>query len=414
MSHKFCAFAAVLFTLAGMACGDSASQLPQTDAAVSPDSAVPDAMVIPDAGVLPDAAPPRTSLHLEQVWYLTAGVASDLLIDFRTDPPSVTCGAGVGSSDGFEGTAVFTEPYSGDLLFYTDGRTVFRGGSNQMLANGSGLNGDPSSTEAALISPKYNTASQVFYVFTNTTNVTSPGTIAYSQIDLSLGADGTVTEKNVTLLTGNVGEGLDLLPHPNGQDFWVISYDGAENIAAFLVNESGVSTTPIHSSTGLTGVVMRASINHTLDYDSIVMSQNYGGTNGVIAVASFDRSTGAVSPAVVIATGDLGYHATFSGDGSKVYYVRGTEGWSGVAYQYDLLTDTETLLGGSSLGAAKLAPNGKLYWAGHGRDNLGVVNDPDGAGTACDFVPDSFYLEGCMSGYGVPNQTASYIEYVVN
>ena len=371
-------------------------------------------MVSQDVGILPDARPPRTSLHLEQVWYLTAGVASDLLIDFRTEPPSVTCGAGVGVSDGFEGTAVFTEPYSGNLLFYTDGRTVFSGASNQMLANGAGLNGDPSSTEAALISPKYNSANQGFYVFTNTTNVGSPSSIAYSEIDLSLGPDGTVTEKNVTLLTGNVGEGLDLLPHPNGQDFWVISYDGADNIAAFLVSESGVSTTPIRSSTGLTGQVMRASINHTLDYDTLVMSQNYGGANGVVAVADFDRGTGTVSPATVIATGDLGYHATFSGDGSKVYFVRGTEGWMGQAYQYDLLTDTETLLGGSALGASKLAIDGKLYWAGHGKASLGVVNNPDAAGTACDFVPDAFHLNGCMSGYGIPNQTASYIDYVVN
>jgi hypothetical protein len=35
-------------------------------------------------------------------------------------------------------------------------------------------------------------------------------------------------------------------------------------------------------------------------------------------------------------TGDLGFHASYSGDGTKLYYVRGTQGWSGVAYQYDL------------------------------------------------------------------------------
>jgi hypothetical protein len=27
-------------------------------------------------------------------------------------------------------------------------------------------------------------------------------------------------------------------------------------------------------------------------------------------------------------------------------------------------------------------------------------------------VTDGLYLEGCLSGYGVPNQTASYLEYL--
>jgi hypothetical protein len=104
-------------------------------------------------------------------------------------------------------------------------------------------------------------------------------------------------------------------------------------------------TTPVTSPTGLTGTVKRSSINHTLEYDTLVLTQNYG-PDGAIGTAAIDRTTGKVSVVEVIATGDLGYHASFSEDGRKLYYVRGTEGWSGAAYQYDLDSATETLLGG--------------------------------------------------------------------
>ncbi|MBW2457296.1 MAG: hypothetical protein JRI68_22500, partial [Deltaproteobacteria bacterium] len=186
----------------------------------------------------------------------------------------------------------------------------------------------------------------------------------------------------------------------------------AANINAYLVDENGLITTPVVSPLVLSGQVMRSSINHTYDYDTLVLSQNYGGANGAIAVATINRSTGQVSTANTIATGDIGYHASFSENGSKIYFVRGTEGWNGQAYQYDLDTSTETLLGGQGLGAAKLAPNGKLYWVGVDDDYLGVVNQPNQAGVAADFVPQGLYLEGCVSGFGVPNQTASYLEYL--
>ena len=42
---------------------------------------------------------------------------------------------------------------NGDLLFYTDGRFVYDKNHNQM-PNGSGLLGDPSSTQSAVVCPK--------------------------------------------------------------------------------------------------------------------------------------------------------------------------------------------------------------------------------------------------------------------
>lgn len=363
---------------------------------------------------------PVSSLSLEEVWYITGEplqAGRDMFIDFRTADaggPIVTCGPSVPVSGGDEGTAVFTDPSTGQLQFYTDGINVWNGWDNQTLANGTGVFGQPSASEPSLITPQYGSDGGAFYVFSvNYANDSSPsGSIYYSTIDLTQGAHGTVTSKNNLLHTGNVGEALDMLPHSNNTDFWVLGYDGAGQVDAFLVDKNGVSTTPVVSQTGITGTVLRSAINHTYDYDHVVLAINEGGATGTIATADVDRSTGKLTNVKTIATGDLGFHASFSGDGTKLYYVRGTEGWSGVAYQYDLTNKTETMLGGSGLAAAKLAPDGKVYYVGYGKTSLAVVNQPDKSGAACNYVDNGLALKGCAAAFGVPNQTAAYLGYL--
>jgi hypothetical protein len=377
----------------------------------------PDAGSTPDVLSFPDAPPPQpvSSLNLEQVWYLTNYSASQVKIDFRSGSPVVSCNSSTGPSNGFEGTAVFTDPTTGELLFYTDGINVFNGKTNKILANGGGLYGNPSASEPALIAPKYGTQNQGFYIITNNTDNATSTSVYYSEIDLSQGPDGTVTSKNNLLMTGDPGEALDLLPNTDGTGYWIVVYDGAGSIKTYAVDRNGVSTTAVVSSTGLSGSVYRGSINHSLDYDTLALAyvSVSSGAGGTIAVAPMNRTTGTVGTATPVATGDLGFHASFSGDGTKLYYVRGTQGWSGVAYQYDLTQNKETSLGGSGLAAAKLAVDGKLYWAGWNRTYLGVVSSPNASGVSAGFDANGLSLGTCTSGYGVPNQTAAYIQYLI-
>lgn len=64
------------------------------------------------------------------------------------------------------------------------------------------------------------------------------------------------------------------------------------------------------------------------------------------------------------------------------------------------------------MAAARLAPDGKLYWAANAYGYLGVVSEPNAAGIACGFVQDGLSLGACTSGFGLPNQTASYLKYL--
>jgi len=423
-------FAGLVIAAAGavaLSCGDSGTGFPDgsvgDDGGPVGDGGTADVKFTPSDAAPPDGntqPEPVSSLTLEQVWFITGAPSTngkDILIDFRNKTgPVVTCGSPVPTANGDEGTAVFTDPTTGQLLFYTDGISIWNGFDNTTLANGTGVDGQPSASEPALITPMNGGGPDAgtFYVFSvnYTSDSASTGSIYYSTIDLNQGAHGTVTSKNNLLHTGNVGEALDMLPHSNNTDFWVLGYDGAGSVDAFLVDKNGVSTTPVVSSTGITGTVLRSAINHSYDYDHVVLAVNESGATGTIAVADVDRATGKLSNVKKLVTGDLGFHASYSGDGTKLYYVRGTEGWSGVAYQYDLTTNTETMLGGSGLAAAKLAPDGKVYYVGYGRPYLAVVNNPDSAGAASNFVANGLVLGGCSAAFGVPNQTAAYLGYL--
>lgn len=68
-------------------------------------------------------------------------------LDFNSGSPVSTTGALVS----FEGSATMSD-CDGNLLFYTDGVTVWDNTHNVML-NGTGLLGNPSSTQSAIIIP---------------------------------------------------------------------------------------------------------------------------------------------------------------------------------------------------------------------------------------------------------------------
>ena len=190
---------------------------------------------------------------------------------------------------------------SGELLFYTDGRTVWDR-DNQIMPNanynaGNGLLGDPSSTSSGLIVPNPANTDQ-YYIFTvdephhnnawafpnqgpadqNGNPIptyeetfgnfqTVPGDddgfnngFNYSLVDLSLNngfGDVVDTEKNVPLVTfdENIPEQLlyksaEKITAVQGEDcnsFWVITHF-VDSFYAFKIDENGVNNTPTVST----------------------------------------------------------------------------------------------------------------------------------------------------------------------
>ncbi|MBT8301331.1 MAG: hypothetical protein KJO63_08385, partial [Maribacter sp.] len=86
----------------------------------------------------------------------------------------------------FEGCTTISNAL-GDLLFYTEGIVVYDRNHN-VMQNGTGLYGDPSSTQSAIIVPQP-LDPNIFYIFTVDTSVTETDPdfgLNYSIVDLTL------------------------------------------------------------------------------------------------------------------------------------------------------------------------------------------------------------------------------------
>ena len=87
------------------------------------------------------ASTPRPLTPLEQVWYSGSGDGYHYRLDF-TSPDRCACvRRSVGQSTFTGGSADFTDPATGKLLLYSDGKKVFNGQTHKALYNGTDLNG---------------------------------------------------------------------------------------------------------------------------------------------------------------------------------------------------------------------------------------------------------------------------------
>src|SRR5690606_33959812 len=107
----------------------------------------------------------------------------------------------------------------GNLLFYTNGIKVWNK-NHGIMPNGTGLFGDFSSSQAAVIVPKPESPN-LFYIFTTNAFETNGG-LRYSIVDMAAnGNTGAVLDKNI-LLTSATCEKISVVRHSNNQDFWVV------------------------------------------------------------------------------------------------------------------------------------------------------------------------------------------------
>ena len=327
-------------------------------------------------------------------------------INFTGAPLAVTNGQLVT----MEGCATMSDN-NGDLLFYTDGVTVWNR-NHVAMPNGAGLTGHSSATQSAIIVPRPG-SSTLFYVFTVDADNGANG-IRYSVVDMNLSAGlGNVTaEKNILLQTPSC-EKLQAVRHCNGVDIWVISHDWNSNaFRTWLVSSSGLNTTPVISNAGVvvTGVVQSSygqlKSNHL---GNKLIGAYYGlGATGAnrYEMYDFNNSTGVVSNAVLLSLETGAYGCEFSPDGRLAYGATN----QGRLYQFNLcagstaaIQASKTLIvnTGPLMGALQLAPDGRIYISRNAAF-LSVIQNPNTLGLGCNYVNASFSLLGRTSGMGLP------------
>jgi gliding motility-associated-like protein len=326
-----------------------------------------------------------------QNYYDHWAFGSNVHMDFTAGAPTVSCNTSINSS---EAAAVWSNPVTGDFIAYTSGSIVYNGQNHNVLANGTGLTANSSSIESALILPKPGASLDEFYVFHNNIYNTY-----WSEADMSIGTNGTVTSKN-NFLQATGTERCGTVPHGNYcPAYWVvISKNTNDSVAAYLVDSNGIDTVPVVTATNVTtGGGARGNIVFSEDYSKIGMSVEYRG----MYVADFNNITGETSNWVKIGNTTNGFGSAFSPDGTKVYY---TSGYGQYLFQYNFLNTTQTQLGGPGLSYLALGPDGKIYISKYGQSTLGVINTPNVAGTGCGFQISGFTITGsCVCRWGLPN-----------
>ncbi len=337
-------------------------------------------------------------------WYFGYNCAIDFNSGVPVSLPSSACVTNEGSAS--------VSDSAGNLLFYTDGTTVWNK-NNTMMYNGFGLLGNSTTTQSALI-VSWPGSDSLYYIFTVDYQAYSNG-LQYSIVDMSAqNGLGAVTVKNIFVTTPTT-EKLTAVCQPNNSGYWIITHDWDNNdFLAYSLTSSGFDNTPVISSIG---TVVNGNDGNTIGYlkaspDGKKLAQAIY-SNNYFELFDFNDTTGIVSHDLVLPSYNAAYYGAygieFSPDGSKLY---GSVLDPGRLYQWDLSAATDsaiiasqTLVGtaASGLDALQLASDGKIYAAEYYSTWLGVINDPNSGGLSCDFVEQGFELTYGTSRFGLPN-----------
>jgi hypothetical protein len=317
-----------------------------------------------------------------------------------------------------EGVATISDN-SGNLLFYTNGVTVYNR-NHIIMVNGSGLSGNISSTQSSIIVKQPGNIN-IYYIFTSDNDAEIDG-IRYSIVDMNLdGGNGAVTLKNILLQTPSC-EKLCAVRHCNNEDIWVISHDWNSNtFRCWLVDDIGVGSITSWSNTGYSpsGISQAAYGQLKASSDGKKLAACYYGFAGNggnrVQLYDFDNSTGFVSNAQTLST-DVGLYGCEFSPNNNVLYAATNQG---LLIQFDLcssnipLSRTVISNAGPFIGSLQLGPNNKIYVT-RNSSFLSVINNPDIVGLGCGYVNASFSLLNRNSTFGLPNFASFYSQPTFN
>ena len=332
------------------------------------------------------------------IWYFGHNAG----LDFNSGDPVVLTNGELSTDEGCASISTT----DGTLLFYTDGITVYNSQHNVMV-NGTGLLGDASSSQSAIIVPKP-CAPNIYYIFT-TAQVGLEAGLRYSEVDMEMaGGLGAVTNNKNILLTTPVCEKITAVPKADGTGFWVLTHGfGNNQFLAYSVTPDGVSLSPVLSNSG-SAIIQQIStigcLTPSHDGTKLVCSNWVQNTE----LFDFDPMSGVVSNGQVLDPAPFGFGAEFSPSGNVLYISTGNGNTTDLV-QYDLtapdIPASAFFLGTTAtwFGALQLAPDGKIYIANSYSPNLYAINNPDVLGTGCGYTINAITLPNEVF-FGLPQE----------
>jgi large repetitive protein len=265
---------------------------------------------------------------------------------------------------GTGGSAVATDPATANLLFYSDGIRVYDG-CHLLMPNGSGLTSNSSANQPVVISPVPGQTNK-YYIFTNTANFPTGGAISRSVVDMALFGNAVfpapalgnveAANKNATIGLANRSEGMIVIPHTNGTDYWLVTHQSASaDFSATLINAAsytaGTFITTVSANMGPTPLpisVSNFSYNHKLKKLAVSVQS----TKDDALILNFDPATGILSfdryilnTGVITATTASIYDIQWDIKGGQYIYISriGEAGIPADVLQYDYVNPSITL-----------------------------------------------------------------------
>ncbi len=324
-----------------------------------------------------------------------------------------------------EGSTSISDEY-GNLLFYTDGETIYDR-NHQIMENGNNLGGHRSSTTSAIIIPKPEDCF-LYYVFTIDVQPTEGGNrgLEYNIVDMSEnGGYGAVIENNIQIPINGQQQGYEKLAGISNADktgYWVLThFDG--DFYAFEVNSEGVNLTPVVSPSSINPPVTPEMwavgyLKGSPDGSKLAMGMtvmNYNSLVGSLSVYDFNNATGVVSNEIILyAPGNpdgYGFYAIeFSADSRALYTKTYKVSNLSKIFQYDLsassIIDSEYVVSNTPMlgNAMQRALDGNIYISNPGSFYLSRIENPEiiynpSTGEAPSYLPIAVQLESlCYVG----------------
>lgn len=319
------------------------------------------------------------------------------------------------------GSATISDKY-GNLLFYTNGRTIWNQ-EHDTMENGYGLFSGGESVQGAMIIPLPGNP-YLYYLFTVAVADgwnSHPG-FWYHIVDIRLdGGKGAIIEKN-KYICGNVTAKLAATYHSDRKSVWVMVHEWNSNrYKAYRLQNTGLDTVPVISVIGTehNGVIdnVQGQLKISASGSKLACAIYY---MGKVDLCDFNNSTGRVSNSMTFDFRSTNNYKTWGVEFSpseKLLYVSYQGAQTGV-YQADISSGIDSVIRKSFLSlysnhilvsryfSIQIGPDKKLYVNNRERW-ISCIEKPDIKGPGCNFIPN-YLITPRSPGSGLPTFLQSY------
>ncbi len=341
------------------------------------------------------------------------------MVDFSGAQPNGMMASAIYSP---EQCASVSDELTGQLLFYTDGTSVWTP-NHQTMPNGFNLFGGAfqSCTQGPVIVP-FPEDPKKYYIFTlddlEYDNPPLDNGLRYTVVDMTFNnglGDVDPLQKNI-FLTDFLSEKMTVVRSEAIRGYWVIVHKKeSDQFLAYKVDGCGVDPTPVSSNVGTALLGANSNFDPRMPFYGSMKANNAGNRIGMpiddsrfIDFYSFDQATGQLFDPITVEVFDntpgspiRKYGCSFSPDGNMFYYTNNISVYQLNLNAYDSLSiaTSNTLIATPASPTFQIeeAIDGKLYVAIGGSNVLDVINSPNSS--FCDYASNAITLSGtCLLG----------------